>query len=111
MSAPCPDCRTVHCARDVVAVGRFDASTPTTYRPASGGDIRPTRAEAMADVTSARVYATGQPLPDHDEVLGTALVLDRALVWHVLRRRSPMRPPPPPGPSSVYAPTTSEDPA
>lgn len=38
------------------------------------------------EITSARVYATGQPLPDHDEVLGTALVLDGALVWHVLRR-------------------------
>jgi hypothetical protein len=39
------------------------------------------------DVTSARVYATGQPLPERDEVLGTALVLDGALVWHVLRSR------------------------
>lgn len=39
------------------------------------------------DITSAQVYGTGQPLPELDEVLGTALVLDGALVWHVLRRR------------------------
>ncbi len=36
--------------------------------------------------TSARVYGTGQPLPQHDEVLGSTVVLN-GLVWHVLRRR------------------------
>jgi hypothetical protein len=37
--------------------------------------------------TSARVYATGQPIPEDGEVLGTALVLGGALVWHVVRHR------------------------
>ena len=40
------------------------------------------------DVTSARVYATGQPLPTGDEILGTAVVMGGQLVWHVLRRRA-----------------------
>lgn len=38
------------------------------------------------DITSAQVYGTGQPLPEHDEVLGSTVVLN-GLVWHVLRRR------------------------
>lgn len=41
----------------------------------------------IVDAATARVYATGQTLPERDEVLGSALVLDGALVWHVLRRR------------------------
>lgn len=42
-------------------------------------------AEAVV-LTSARVYGTGQPIPELDEVIGTALVLGGHLVWHVLRR-------------------------
>lgn len=44
-----------------------------------------TDADNIRDATSARVYGTGQPLPEHDEVVGTALALGGALVWHVLR--------------------------
>lgn len=40
----------------------------------------------VVDLTSARVYGTGQPLPVGDEVCGTAVVMGGQLVWHVLRR-------------------------
>ncbi len=40
----------------------------------------------VVDLSSARVYGTGQPLPEHDEVLGSTVVLN-GLVWHVLRSR------------------------
>lgn len=53
-STPCPDCRTIHCARDVIAVNRFDANAPTRYVPAGGGVTRSTRAEAMTDVCAIR---------------------------------------------------------
>lgn len=59
---PCPACRTIHCARDVVAVNRFDAHTPTRYMPSGGGATRVTRAEAMADVCAARMTATSPTL-------------------------------------------------
>lgn len=36
-------------------------------------------------LTSARVYGTGQPLPAHDEAIGSAIA--GPFVWHVLRRR------------------------
>jgi hypothetical protein len=39
-------------------------------------------------VVSARVYATGQPLPAHDEHVGSVVVglgFGSSLVWHVLR--------------------------
>lgn len=54
VSRTCPLCRTIHCARDVVAVNRFDAHLPTRYMPAGGGVSRATRAEAMADVCATR---------------------------------------------------------
>lgn len=41
----------------------------------------------IQDAGLARVYATGQPVPPGDEVLGTVLVLGGSLVWHVVRRR------------------------
>lgn len=37
------------------------------------------------EITSARVYGTGQPLPEHDEALGSTVLLN-GLVWHVIRR-------------------------
>lgn len=54
----CPLCRTIHCATDVVAVGRFNPDGATGYRPKAGGDIRSTRADAMADVCRGRMTTT-----------------------------------------------------
>ena len=34
-------------------------------------------------IRSARVYGTGQPVPDGDEHLGSTLTEDGFLVWHV----------------------------
>lgn len=48
----CPDCGTVHGSDAARAVGLFG---PTLrYRPASGGPLRATRAEAEADECKAR---------------------------------------------------------
>lgn len=39
-------------------------------------------------VVSARVYGTGQPIPEDGEILGSALAAGGALVWHVVRSGS-----------------------
>lgn len=36
-------------------------------------------------VKAARVYGTGQPLPDNVTVEGTAVVAGGELVWHLIR--------------------------
>jgi len=45
-----------------------------------------TDAPATAAPASARVYGTGQPLPDGDEAAES--VIAGPFVWHVLRRRA-----------------------
>lgn len=40
-------------------------------------------------VRSARVYGTGQPLPEDDEHVGSVVVENGALVWHVLASERP----------------------
>lgn len=53
MSAPlCPTCQHVHCARDVVAVGRFDGLRG--YRNGVTADLHPTRTAAEAALCAAR---------------------------------------------------------
>ena len=55
MSGPtCPDCGHIHAAGDVVAVGRFDPNGVHGYRAPSGGPLRATREQAMADVCARR---------------------------------------------------------
>lgn len=57
MRPPCPSCDSVHAPTMAVAVGRFRADGPTGYRARSGGPLRATRAEAVADECALRARA------------------------------------------------------
>ena len=57
MKPACPVCDTIHCASDVVAVGRFDPDKPTGFMPRVGGCgcVYRTREEAEAVACAERV--------------------------------------------------------
>ena len=57
MKPACPACDTIHCASDVIAVGRFDPTRPTGYMPRVGGCgcVYRTREEAEAVACAERV--------------------------------------------------------
>lgn len=52
---PCPDCGHVHASDDARRWARFEATAAPGYRARSGGSLRATRAEAVADECRARV--------------------------------------------------------
>lgn len=54
---PCPVCGHTHASDDARAVGRFRPEGVEGYRARSGGPLRATRAEAVADECAGRVAA------------------------------------------------------
>lgn len=71
--------RVVHVA---CQAGVVDVVQVWTEEISSGGVIAPIR--------SARVYGTGQPIPEHAEHIGT-VTPPRTLVWHVYASPQPRR--------------------
>lgn len=50
----CPKCEYVHCARDVVAVGRFESTGVRGYRNGASDHLHQTRMDAIADLCNQR---------------------------------------------------------
>lgn len=55
LRSTCPVCDHIHTAADARAVGRFRPEGVEGYRARTGGELRATRAEAVADECRRRV--------------------------------------------------------
>ena len=59
MKPTCPRCGWIHCARDVMALGRFEPTGPTSYVVARDPErIHPTRAAAEDALCRSRSSAS-----------------------------------------------------